>query len=170
MRIAVHAVGRMKDGPEKELADRYLERFARSGAALGLEFGGVIETPESRARDAETRKREEALRLRVLAAEGAEIILLDERGKNLSSQAFADRIAALRDGGRRSRRSARSPASAFPSVPRPGRTSWCASCSPSSSIALRPSSAGTPTTVPERHGAFRSSPAESPHCAQSRHG
>lgn len=102
MRIAVHAVGRMKDGPEKELADRYLERFARSGASLGLEFGGVIETPESRARDAETRKREEALRLRVLAAEGAEIILLDERGKNLSSQAFADRIAAMRDGGRRS--------------------------------------------------------------------
>ncbi len=102
MRIAVHAVGRMKAGPEKELADRYLERFARSGPALGLEFGGVIETPESRARDAEARKREEGQRLRALAAEGAEIILLDERGKNLSSQALADRIGALRDGGRRS--------------------------------------------------------------------
>ena len=102
MRIAVHAVGRMKAGPEKELADRYMERFARSGPALGLEFGGVVETPESRARDADARKREEGLRLRALAADGAEIFLLDERGKNLSSQAFADRIGTLRDAGRRS--------------------------------------------------------------------
>ena len=102
MRIAVHAVGRMRAGPEKELADRYMERFARSGPALGLEFGGVVETPESRARDAEARKREEGLRLRALAADGAEIFLLDERGKNLSSQAFADRIGTLRDAGRRS--------------------------------------------------------------------
>jgi len=92
----------MKAGREKELADRYMERFARSGPALGLEFGGVVETPESRARDAEARKREEGLRLRALAADGAEIFLLDERGKNLSSQAFADRIGTLRDAGRRS--------------------------------------------------------------------
>lgn len=102
MRITVHAVGRMKAGPEKELADRYLERFARSGPTLGLDFGGVIETPESRARDAEARKREEGQRLKALAAEGAEIILLDERGKNLTSQAFAERIGTLRDSGKRS--------------------------------------------------------------------
>ncbi|TIL49572.1 MAG: 23S rRNA (pseudouridine(1915)-N(3))-methyltransferase RlmH, partial [Mesorhizobium sp.] len=29
MKITVHAVGRMKAGPEKLLADRYFERFAR---------------------------------------------------------------------------------------------------------------------------------------------
>ncbi|TIU43528.1 MAG: 23S rRNA (pseudouridine(1915)-N(3))-methyltransferase RlmH, partial [Mesorhizobium sp.] len=28
MKITVHAVGRMKTGPERELADRYFERFA----------------------------------------------------------------------------------------------------------------------------------------------
>ena len=102
MRIAVHAVGRMKAGPEKELAGRYMARLARSRPPRGREFGGVAETTESRARDAEARKREEGQRLRALAAEGAEIILLDERGRNLSSQAFADRIAALRDSGKRS--------------------------------------------------------------------
>ena len=35
MRIAIHAVGRMKAGPEKELADRYFDRFAKAGPAVG---------------------------------------------------------------------------------------------------------------------------------------
>ncbi len=96
MRIAVHAVGRMKAGPEKELADRFFDRFAKSGPAVGLDFPGVSETPESRARSAAERKREEAERLRALAP-GAALILLDERGKNISSEALAQKIASLRD-------------------------------------------------------------------------
>lgn len=99
MRIAVHAVGRMKAGPEKELADRFFDRLARSGPAVGLEFSGVFEAPESRARTADERKREEAERLRAQLAAGAALILLDERGKNISSEALTERIAALRDGG-----------------------------------------------------------------------
>ena len=58
MKIAVYAVGRMKAGPEKELADRYFDRFARSGTAIGLEFSGVSEFPESRAQGAAERRRE----------------------------------------------------------------------------------------------------------------
>lgn len=100
MRIAVHAVGRMKAGPERELADRYFDRFAKSGPGIGLEFAGVTETPESRARSADERRREEARKLGSLS-EGAALILLDERGKNFTSTQFAARIAALRDGGRR---------------------------------------------------------------------
>ncbi|TIW95226.1 MAG: 23S rRNA (pseudouridine(1915)-N(3))-methyltransferase RlmH, partial [Mesorhizobium sp.] len=49
MKITVHAVGRMKAGPEKQLADRYFERFAKSGQAVGLEFSGAVEIPEGRA-------------------------------------------------------------------------------------------------------------------------
>jgi 23S rRNA (pseudouridine1915-N3)-methyltransferase len=101
MRIAVHAVGRMKAGPEKELADRFFDRFAKSGPAVGLEFSGVSETPESRARSAAERKREEAERLRAQLAPGAALILLDERGKNITSEALAQKIAALRDGGQK---------------------------------------------------------------------
>ena len=41
MKIIVHAVGRMKAGPERELAARYFDRFAKTGAAIGLEFSGV---------------------------------------------------------------------------------------------------------------------------------
>jgi 23S rRNA (pseudouridine1915-N3)-methyltransferase len=101
MKISVFAVGRMKAGPEKELADRYFERFSKSGPAVGLEFSGIAEIHESRAQGAAERKREEGDRLRQHLASGAALILLDERGKNISSEDFATRMAALRDGGRR---------------------------------------------------------------------
>lgn len=101
MLIAVHAVGRMKAGPEQELAARFFDRFERSSQAIGLEFSGVFEIAEGRAQSADERRRDEAQRLRSQFAKGAVLILLDERGKNISSQDFAKRIADLRDGGRR---------------------------------------------------------------------
>src|SRR5262245_50258763 len=101
MKVAVHAVGRMKAGPEKELADRYFDRFAKCGAAIGLEFGGVSESPESRAQSVNERRREEGHKLQALSPAAA-LVLLDERGKNISSESFAERIASFRDGGQRS--------------------------------------------------------------------
>jgi 23S rRNA (pseudouridine1915-N3)-methyltransferase len=101
MRIQLFAVGRMKSGPERELADRYFDRFAKIGPPLGLEFGGVGEIPESRARDARQRKREEAAKLSESLGPGTLLIILDERGKNLSSQDFASMIARRRDSGAR---------------------------------------------------------------------
>lgn len=101
MRIVVHAVGRMKAGPERELSARYFERFARSGPPLGLDFGGVKEIAESRAASADRRKAEEAEPLSRMAGDGALLVLLDETGKSLSSEDFASRLAAFRDEGRR---------------------------------------------------------------------
>jgi 23S rRNA (pseudouridine1915-N3)-methyltransferase len=101
MRIAVHAVGRMKSGPDKELAERYFDRFSRSGPALGLEFSGVAEIAESRAQTAGERRREEAQRLQAQLGPGISLILLDERGKSLSSEEFARKIGSMRDDGRR---------------------------------------------------------------------
>ena len=63
MLVAVHAVGRMKAGPEQELAARYLDRFAKSGPAVGLEFSGIMEIAEGRAQSADERRRDEAGRL-----------------------------------------------------------------------------------------------------------
>jgi len=99
--VAVHAVGRMKAGPEQELAARYLDRFAKGGPAVGLEFSGTMEIAEGRAQSADERRRDEAGRLRVQIAKGAALIVLDERGKNLGSADLAERIGGLRDGGRR---------------------------------------------------------------------
>jgi 23S rRNA (pseudouridine1915-N3)-methyltransferase len=91
----------MKSGPDKELAERYFDRFSKSGPALGLEFSGVAEIAESRAQTAGERRREEAQRLQAQLGPGISLILLDERGKSLSSEEFARKIGSMRDDGRR---------------------------------------------------------------------
>lgn len=101
MRILIHAVGRMKAGPERELAQRYLDRLSRSAPALGLEIAGVTEIVESRSREALQRKQEEALRLLETLQVGTILVLLDERGKTPSSAEFAALIAKHRDAGAR---------------------------------------------------------------------
>lgn len=101
MRVGIFAVGRMKAGPERELAARYLDRFSKAGPPLGLEFSGVTEIAESRTVSAAQRKQEEGRAL-LAAAQGSALILLDETGKNFSSEDFASRLAAIRDGGAKS--------------------------------------------------------------------
>lgn len=101
MRLSVHAVGRMKAGPERELAERYFGRLAKTGPSIGLEFGGVSEIPESRARSTDERRREEAASLDAHCSGDAALFLLDERGKNLTSEEISRRIGDLRDSGRR---------------------------------------------------------------------
>lgn len=101
MRIGLFAVGRLKSGPEKELAERYLDRFAKAGPAVGLELARVIEVAESRASHAATRKREEAQALLSALPGEAVLILLDERGKGFGSEEFAERLGQIRDSGKR---------------------------------------------------------------------
>ncbi len=101
MRISVHAVGRMKSGPERELAARYFDRFSKAATPLGLSFAQLIEPPESRARDTGQRCREEAAKLHALGNAGARIVALDETGKALTSPGFADLLAHERDAGTR---------------------------------------------------------------------
>lgn len=101
MRISLFAVGRLKAGPEKELAERYFDRFAKAGPAVGLELAKITEINESRAGYGETRKREEASALEKMLADGAVLILLDERGKAMDSPAFAELLGSIRDAGKR---------------------------------------------------------------------
>jgi 23S rRNA (pseudouridine1915-N3)-methyltransferase len=99
--LIVHAVGRLKAGPERELADRYFDRLAKSGPAVGVEFSGITEIVESRAQTATERRREEGQRLQTHIQPGTALVLLDERGKNLPSEELAGRIGLLRDSGRK---------------------------------------------------------------------
>ena len=101
MRIGLFAVGRLKAGPEKDLAARYLDRFAKSGPAVGLELGKVAEVVESRASNPETRKREEAALLDKAVPSDAVLLLLDERGKAVGSEDFAELLGRWRDAGKR---------------------------------------------------------------------
>lgn len=101
MRISLFAVGRLKSGPEKDLASRYLDRFSKAGPAVGLEFSRLIEVPESRASNADTRKKEEAAILQKSLPEGGLLVLLDERGKSMDSESFAQMIGRFNDNGKR---------------------------------------------------------------------
>jgi 23S rRNA (pseudouridine1915-N3)-methyltransferase len=97
MRLVVIAVGRLKQGPERELAERYRERFDDIGRKLGFRGLEVHEIPESRARDAATRVAEEAAAISAQLPEKYVLLALDERGKSLDSATFAQHLGRFRD-------------------------------------------------------------------------
>jgi 23S rRNA (pseudouridine1915-N3)-methyltransferase len=99
VKLAVIAVGRLKDGPERELVERYGERVQTAGRPLGLSPLQLLEVPESRARREADRRAEEATAI-LDKAVGSVLVVFDERGKSLTSEAFAKRLAAWRDEGR----------------------------------------------------------------------
>ena len=99
MRLVLAAVGRMKAGPERELLDRYVGRARATARALGVSSLDMVEVDEGRGRSADERKREEAAALTARLPAGTVVIALDERGKSLTSPAFADRVGKLIDSG-----------------------------------------------------------------------
>ena len=91
MRIRILCVGRMKDGPERELVDDYLMRAQKSGKSLGYRAVEEIEIPSSTKDDEGTR---------LLAKHGQGILIrLDERGEAWGSQDLSKRLARWRDAG-----------------------------------------------------------------------
>ncbi|MCG6121642.1 MAG: 23S rRNA (pseudouridine(1915)-N(3))-methyltransferase RlmH [Microvirga sp.] len=98
MKLSLIAVGRLKAGPERELVERYRERVAASGRALGLAGLDVAEIVESRARREEDRRAEEGQAIIARAGE-TPLVLLDERGERPTSDGFARMIAEARDAG-----------------------------------------------------------------------
>ena len=85
MRIKILAFGKMGRGPEKTLVDNYLHRLPWQAEITEFE----IKKP---ARTAELRKAQEAEKLLAAIPPGAAIVVLDERGKALSSREFAGKI------------------------------------------------------------------------------
>ena len=100
MRLVVAAVGRLKRGPERDLAERYGERAAKAGRAIGIRAVTISEIDESRARRTADRVAEEAAGLKAVIPPQAAIVALDERGETLTSEVFAQRIGRWRDQGR----------------------------------------------------------------------
>jgi 23S rRNA (pseudouridine1915-N3)-methyltransferase len=99
MRVTLAAIGRLKEGGEQDLVDRYTTRFDQSGRAVSLGPMAIAELPESRLASAPLRKADEAQRLLRAVAAAQAVIALDEHGAQLSSVEFAKRLAALRDAG-----------------------------------------------------------------------
>ncbi len=92
MRVLIVAVGKIKQGPEQELVDRYLKRAKPLGKSLGIKGFETIELAESRARSAATRKSEESEKILAAIPQGTKLIALDETGSTQSSRQFAASI------------------------------------------------------------------------------
>jgi 23S rRNA (pseudouridine1915-N3)-methyltransferase len=99
VRIWLLAVGRLKQGPERDLAERYRKRFEDSGRPIGFRGLVIKEIAESRARDAGSRIAEEGAALAAAIPDRAIIVALDERGVTLDSASFARNLAKDRDAG-----------------------------------------------------------------------
>jgi 23S rRNA (pseudouridine1915-N3)-methyltransferase len=91
VRLHIIAAGRLKDGPLKSLEQLYATRITWPLAIREVE-------ERKKLPPAELVEREGALLLAALP-EGAAAVALDPRGKALSSEALAVRLAAWRDGG-----------------------------------------------------------------------
>ncbi len=89
MRLLIAAIGRLKQGPVRELGARYRKRAETAGRPLGLRDIEVIEIRESRAHDAERRRVEESIALANVIPEGAVVVVLDQHGESLDSPALA---------------------------------------------------------------------------------
>src|SRR5258708_15171645 len=97
MRLVIIAIGRLKQGPERELAERYRERFDDLGRRLGFRGLEIHEIPESRAGDAARRIAEEAAAISAAIPAKSVLVALDERGDNVDSAAFARHLGRWRD-------------------------------------------------------------------------
>lgn len=99
MRLVIVSVGRLKAGPERDLASRYRERSVQAGRSLGFTGCDLIEIPESRARRAADRCVEEAGAILAPIPAGSVLMAYDERGRaDLPSEALAERVGQWRDG------------------------------------------------------------------------
>jgi 23S rRNA (pseudouridine1915-N3)-methyltransferase len=93
VRVTVAAVGRARGGPSVELFEEYRRRCPWPIRLVEVAQRGRL-APEQ-AKDEETRALLKAV------PHDAVVVTLDERGDNLASATFADRLAAWRDAGRR---------------------------------------------------------------------
>jgi 23S rRNA (pseudouridine1915-N3)-methyltransferase len=99
MRLVIAAVGRLKDGPERVLFERYCDRLEASGRSLGLGPVRLFEVPEGRAPARAVRVADEAERLLAKVSDTDVKVALDEHGKSPTSEAFAAFLRERRDAG-----------------------------------------------------------------------
>lgn len=136
MRIAILATGLARGTPQNALVEEYLARSRGIGRALGVRAIEVEEVAVSRLREARARIAEEGGKLAARIAAGAHVIALDARGKGLTSEAFAEMLAAMRDAGARDLAfliggpDGLDPGPTVKVGRRPGLIFWCARCSP----------------------------------------
>lgn len=97
MEFVIVAIGKFGKGKSHAAERKLFEQFARRLSPPPK----LIEIEEKRPLSANERKRREGELIRAALPDGAVTVALDERGRDLSSEAFARRIETWRDSGRR---------------------------------------------------------------------
>jgi 23S rRNA (pseudouridine1915-N3)-methyltransferase len=99
MRLLIAAVGRLKQGPERELFAHYLARAQAAGRKVALSPLDVIEIAEAKGTSPQARMEAEAELLLAKRPSSYKLICLDRTGTLLASEAFTKALAKFRDGG-----------------------------------------------------------------------
>lgn len=99
MRLWILAVGHARGTSEGALCDEYLDRAVKMGRNMGFTAVAIEELSVSRAKTADARMDDEAERLARRVPDGAHIVMLDAKGKGMTSEDFAEMLGALRDAG-----------------------------------------------------------------------
>ncbi|MGB0632234.1 MAG: 23S rRNA (pseudouridine(1915)-N(3))-methyltransferase RlmH [Alphaproteobacteria bacterium] len=89
MKLTICAVGRLKSGPERDLLEKYRRRIS-----WPLD---IVELEERRKLSAAELKQREATLIEQVLPAGCFRVAMDERGKSLSSRAFAEKLGSWRD-------------------------------------------------------------------------
>ncbi|HTT85217.1 MAG TPA: 23S rRNA (pseudouridine(1915)-N(3))-methyltransferase RlmH [Rhizomicrobium sp.] len=101
MRIGILAAGVARGTPQNTLVEDYLARTRAVGRQQGITSVLVDEIGLSKLREARARMAEEGQKLAGRIPSGAHVIALDSHGKGMTSEAFAEMLAAMRDAGAR---------------------------------------------------------------------
>jgi 23S rRNA (pseudouridine1915-N3)-methyltransferase len=99
MRLAIAAIGRLRGGPEFDLISDYSARIRAAGRPLGFTSFEIREMEAPKGVTGVKRQLLESALLDQSAGPAVKRVVLDERGKMLSSEVFADQIARWRDDG-----------------------------------------------------------------------
>lgn len=99
MRLHVIAVGFGRGTLEAPLSQDFISRAAQLGRRMGFPAIVCEEIAVSKEHDVRKRMADEAERLAKRVPDGAHIVLLDAKGKGMTSEDFAEMLGALRDAG-----------------------------------------------------------------------
>jgi 23S rRNA (pseudouridine1915-N3)-methyltransferase len=99
VRILILSVGNARGSSEGALIDDYTGRALHLGRRMGIAEIAVEEVAVSKKSETPKRMQEEAERLAARVPAGAQVMVLDAKGKGMTSEDFAEMIGALRDAG-----------------------------------------------------------------------
>jgi 23S rRNA (pseudouridine1915-N3)-methyltransferase len=99
MRLHILAVGNARGSVEAPLCDEFVGRARNMGRRMGFTAVDVTEVAVSKARETPKRMTEEGEKLAARVPEGAHVVLLDAKGRGMTSEDFAEMLGALRDAG-----------------------------------------------------------------------